>query len=81
MGAFLLRNLDGYTRDERREAINQVIISKRDRTILELRLLDGLTYSEISIAPGVCLEVRQIGKILHRGCAIVGDYLERQKNT
>lgn len=81
MGAFLLRNLDGYTRDERREAINQVIISKRDRTILELRLLDGLTYSEISLEPGVCLEVRQIGKILNRGCAIVGDYLERRKNT
>ena len=76
-----MKNLDGYTRDERREAINQVIINRRDRLILELRLLDGLTYSEISLEPGVCLEVRQIGKILSRGCSMVGDYLERQKNT
>ena len=72
-----MRNLDSYTRDERREAINQVIISKRDRQILELRLLDGLSYSEISAYPGVCLEIRQIGNILNRGCAKVGDYLER----
>jgi len=72
-----MRNLDSYTRDERREAINQVIINKRDRQILELRLLDGLSYSEISAYPGVCLEVRQIGNILNRGCAKVGDYLER----
>ena len=74
-----MRNLDSYTRDERREAINQVIISKRDRQILELRLLDGMTYSEISAYPGVCLEVRQIGKILNKGCAIVGDYLDRKQ--
>ena len=72
-----MRNLDSYTRDERREAINQVIINKRDRQILELRLLDGLSYSEISAYPGVCLEIRQIGNILNRGCAKVGDYLER----
>ena len=74
-----MRNLDSYTRDERREAINQVIISKRDRQILELRLLDGMTYKEIGVV--VCLEVRQIGKILNRGCAKVGDYLECHNKT
>lgn len=72
-----MRNLDSYTREERREAINQVIISKGDRRILELRLLDGLSYGEISADPEVRLEVRQIGNILNRGCAKVGDYLER----
>ena len=70
-----MRNLDTYTRAERREAIEQVIISKRDRRILELRLLDGLSYKEIGA--DVCLEVRQVGNILNRGCAKVGDYLER----
>ena len=69
-----MRNLDTYTRDERRDAINQVIISKRDRRVLELRLLDGMSYKEIGL--DVCLEVRQVGKILNRGCDRVGDYLE-----
>lgn len=73
-----MRDLSRYTRDERREAINQVIISRRDRRILELRLLDGLSYGEISADPEVRLEVRQIGTILHRGCAAVGDYLDRK---
>lgn len=70
-----MRDLSDYTRDERREAINQVIISKRDRRVLELRLLDGLSYKEIG--DDVCLEVRQVGNILNRGCAKVGDYLEQ----
>lgn len=73
-----MRNLSNYTRDERREAIEQVIISKRDRRILELRLLDGMTYAEISADPQVCLEVRQIGKVLNKGCAMIGDYLDRK---
>lgn len=69
-----MRNLDTFTISQRREAINQVIISKRDRTVLEMRLLDGMSYKEIGAV--VCLEVRQIGKILNRGCEKVGDYLE-----
>ena len=70
-----MRNLSEYTRSERREAIEQVIISKRDRKVMELRLLDGLTYQEIGNE--VFLEVRQVGNILNRGCALVGDYLEK----
>lgn len=70
-----MRNLDTYTISERREAISQVIISKRDRRILELRLLDGMSYKEIAV--DVCLEIRQVGNILSRGCEKVGDYLDR----
>ena len=70
-----MRNLSDYTIAERKEAIEQVIFSKRDRRVLELRLLDGLSYKEIG--QDVCLEVRQVGNILNRGCAKVGDYLER----
>ena len=69
-----MRNLDIYTISERREAIDQVIISKRDRRVLELRLLDGMPYKEIGL--DVCVEARQVGKILSRGCDKIGDYLE-----
>lgn len=72
-----MTDLRSYTREERREAINQVIINARDRRVLELRLLDGMTYKEIGA--DVCLEVRQVGNILNRGCALVGDYLKRRK--
>ena len=71
-----MTDLRNYTRDERREAINQVIINARDRRVLELRLLDGMTYKEIGA--DVCLEVRQVGNILNRGCALVGDYLQKR---
>jgi len=70
-----MRSLDTYTREERRQAIDQVIISKRDRRVLELRLLDGMSYKEIAV--DVCLEIRQVGNILNRGCTKVGDYLDR----
>lgn len=70
-----MRSLDTFTREERRQAIDQVIISKRDRRVLELRLLDGMSYKEIAV--DVCLEIRQVGNILNRGCAKVGDYLDR----
>ena len=70
-----MRILDTFTREERRQAIDQVIISKRDRRVLELRLLDGMSYKEIAV--DVCLEIRQVGNILNRGCAKVGDYLDR----
>lgn len=76
-----MRSLEGYTMDERREAINQVIFSKRDRLVLELRLLDGLSYSEISAVSDVGVEVRQVGKILNRGCEKIGDYLECRNRT
>ena len=70
-----MRSLDTFTREERRQAIDQVIISKRDRRVLELRLLDGMSYKEIAV--DVCLEIRQVGNILSRGCEKVGDYLDR----
>lgn len=70
-----MRNLDTYTISERREAISQVIINKRDRRVLELRLLDGMSYKEIAV--DVCLEIRQVGNILNRGCEKVGEYLDK----
>ena len=68
-----MTDLSHYTRDQRREAIDQVIVSKRDRLILSLRLLDGCCYQEI--ADEVHLSVRQVGNIISKGSARIGDYL------
>lgn len=72
-----MTDLSGFTLDQRREAIHQVIDSKRDRMILEMRLLDGCCYQEI--ADAAHLEVRQIGNILSKGSAKVGDYLKGKR--
>ena len=72
-----MTDLTGYTVEQRREAIHQVIYSDRDRRVLELRLIDGWCYKEIGAAVG--LEVRQVGRILPAGSAKVGDYLTGKK--
>lgn len=69
-----MTDLGPFTLDERREAINQAIPSKRDREILYMRLLDGYCYKEI--AAEMHISVRQVGNILAKGCAKVGRYLE-----
>jgi len=74
-----MTDLSDYTLDQRREAINQVIDSKRDRKILEMRLLDKRSYQEIGSDPEIRLEVRQVGYILSRGSAKVGDYLKGKR--
>lgn len=48
-------------------AINQRIVGKhsaRDRNIMRMRLLDGLTFEEIAEQTGLC--VRQIYNIVYR---------------
>ncbi len=70
-----MTDLGPFTLDERREAINQVIPSKRDREILCTRLLDGYCYKEI--ASEAHISVRQAGNILAKGCSRVGKYLKR----
>ena len=72
-----MTNLRQYTIDQRREAINQVVANKRDREILFMRLIDGMSYQEIS--DEVHVSVRRIGKILNVNCAVIGDYLDSKR--
>lgn len=72
-----MTDLKSYTIDQRREAIAQVITNKRNRQILEMRLIDGMSYQEI--ADAVHLSVRRIGKILNTDCAVIGDYLDSKR--
>ena len=52
------------SRSEMRMAIDEWIFNERDREILKLRLLDGLTYERI--AERMDMSDRQIKRIVYR---------------
>ena len=53
-----------YTNSQIQAAINEYIHSFRDRKILSMRLIDGLTYERI--AEEMDMSVRQIKNIVYR---------------
>lgn len=53
-----------YTNSVLRHAIDEYIHSERDRKILVLRLIDGLTYEQI--AEAVDMSVRQVKNIVYK---------------
>lgn len=63
-------NIDDITNDQLSEAIEKWIHSKRDRLILKLRLIDGLTYIKISDSlyeqEKITLSERQIKNIVSK---------------
>ena len=70
-----MTDLSEYTLSQRKEAINQVITSKRDRKILQMRYLDGDSYQEI--ADVVHLSIKRVGTILRIGSQKMGAYLTK----
>ncbi len=52
------------SRNDIEELINQWIFSERDRAIMRRRLLDGITYDELSYE--FDLSVRQIKNIVYK---------------
>lgn len=53
-----------YTNTQIAHAIDEYIHSRRDREILRLRLIDGLTYEQIS--EKIDMSVRQVKNIVYR---------------
>ena len=74
-----MKDIKKYTNEEKREAINQVIASRRDRYILVLRTIDGMGYKEIAYDPEVCLTIRQVARIISRGTDRIADYMRRRR--
>lgn len=74
-----MTDLSRYTAPDLEEAIRVVSVSERDRLVLRLRLLEHLSYQEISDHDGVYVGTRQVGNILSAGCAKIGDYLSGKK--
>lgn len=54
----------GKPRSEWERLIDEWIFSERDRRILKLRLLDGLTFEALAEAVG--MSVRQVKNIVYR---------------
>ena len=54
-----------YTNSQIRELIAEYIHSERDRSILERRLVDGITFEKL--AEEFLMSVRQIKTIVYRG--------------
>lgn len=63
-----------YTNSKAREAIAEVIHSERDRTIMERRLIDGVTFERL--AEEQDLSVSQIKRIIWKNTAIVFKHLK-----
>lgn len=66
-----MRSLDDISNSELEKAIDEWIHSKRDRLILKLRLIDGLTYQQTSDylydKENISLSERQIKTIVYKG--------------
>lgn len=58
-----------YTNSEVTDAIDELIHSERDRSILKRRLIDGLTYEKL--AEEFDLSVTQIKRIVYKGEDII----------
>ena len=63
-----------YTNSKAREAIAEVIHSERDRTIMERRLIDGVTFERL--AEEHELSVSQIKRIIWKNTEIVFKHLK-----
>lgn len=74
-----MRSFQGVLLPDVEEAISKINASERDKLVLRLRLIQKLSYQEISDYPGVHVGTRQVGNILNAGCAKVGDYLDGRK--
>lgn len=56
----------GLTRSQVNTLINDWIFSARDRKILRLKLLDGMTYEQVAEAVQPQMSPRQIKRIVRR---------------
>ena len=63
------------SRDEILYLINQFIFSRRDREMLADRLLDGMTYEQLS--EKYYISVRHIKNIIHKNKEIVFNHIDR----
>ena len=66
-----MKSLDDISNSEIEKAIDEWIHSKRDRLILKLRLIDGLTYQQTSDylydKENISLSERQIKTVVYKG--------------
>ena len=65
-----------YTNSEMETIINEYIHSARDRLVLKLCFIDGITHEKISEHDDVNLTPRQVSNIISKGSIIIAERLE-----
>ena len=65
-----------YTNTEMEEIIDEYIHSARDRLILKLCFIDGVTHEKIAEHENVDLTPRQVSNIISKGSIIIAERLE-----
>ena len=65
-----------YTNSEMEEIIDENIHSARDRLVLKLCFIDGVTHEKISEHDDVNLSPRQVSNIISKGSIIIAEKLE-----
>lgn len=66
-----------YTNTEMEEIINEYIHSERDRLVMRMVFIDGLSHERIG--EKVNLSTRQVSNVISKHSIIIADVLERRK--
>lgn len=64
-----------YTNSEMENIIDEHIHSQRDRLILKLVFIDGITHEKVSEHPDVNLTPRQVSNIVSKGSLVIAKHL------
>ena len=68
-----------YTNSEMENIINEFIHSSRDRLVLKLCYIDGLTQEKIAEHEDVDLSPRQVSNIISKGSLVIAECLEMRE--
>ena len=67
-----------YTNSEMEHIITEHIHSSRDRLILKMCFIDGISHEKISEHPEVDLTPRQVSNIISKNSLIIVKYLDKR---
>lgn len=67
-----------YTNTEMEEIIDEYVHSSRDRLILKMCYMDGITHEKISEHEDVDLTPRQVSYIISKYSILIADIMEKR---
>ena len=65
-----------YTNSEMEHIIDEYIHSARDRLVLKICFIDGITHEKISECKEINLTPRQVSNIISKGSIVIAEQLE-----
>lgn len=70
-----------YTNSEMEKIISEHIHSARDRLILKMCFIDGITHEKISEHELIDLTPRQVSNIISKNSIVIAECLESRSNS